>query len=227
MNETSSRPTGSLQESALDRFPLELLTECFLWCIAGGLPRYHPSMSPINLTAVCRSWRAVTLSTPRLWSRLRFTASCDDEAQTSEELAKFTLFLDRSGTTPLTYTLILAPHDYTPLSVRAICLRPFLATLVEHATHWSDMIIQSTVFDPMQLLRISDNISLPVLKRLALWKTDFAFSTSVALCRASSFARQHRPVYSQSPQPDTAFVSYAIAPHPGLQSQGLFPFHYL
>ncbi|KAJ7311500.1 hypothetical protein DFH08DRAFT_943826 [Mycena albidolilacea] len=54
--------------------PPELLAEIFLFCLPfdeDGLPiRADPDEAPLNLCAVCRQWRSITLTTPKLWSSL-------------------------------------------------------------------------------------------------------------------------------------------------------------
>ncbi|THH19842.1 hypothetical protein EW146_g1377 [Bondarzewia mesenterica] len=50
-------------------FPVEILERIFLYCVDYGA-HTRPSRAPILLTRISRSWRAVALSTPRLWSHL-------------------------------------------------------------------------------------------------------------------------------------------------------------
>ncbi|KAJ7864839.1 hypothetical protein B0H14DRAFT_2183035, partial [Mycena olivaceomarginata] len=54
--------------------PPELLAEIFFFCLPfdeDGLPiRADPDEAPLNLCAVCRQWRSIALTTPKLWSSL-------------------------------------------------------------------------------------------------------------------------------------------------------------
>ncbi|EIM79467.1 uncharacterized protein STEHIDRAFT_173100 [Stereum hirsutum FP-91666 SS1] len=54
--------------------PFEILSKILLLCIPEDYwdvpPTLHPSECPLLLTRVCRFWRDVALSTPRLWSCL-------------------------------------------------------------------------------------------------------------------------------------------------------------
>ncbi|KIM41496.1 hypothetical protein M413DRAFT_72067, partial [Hebeloma cylindrosporum] len=53
------------------RLPRDVLHEIFLHC----LPVHHnpvikSSQAPLLLTQICSSWRAIALSSPRLWSKI-------------------------------------------------------------------------------------------------------------------------------------------------------------
>ncbi|KAF7335989.1 F-box domain-containing protein [Mycena sanguinolenta] len=62
--------------SPLRRMPLELLSEIFGWTLTSARsqlidrPEFIEKESPWVLTHVCRTWRAVAVSTPALWSIL-------------------------------------------------------------------------------------------------------------------------------------------------------------
>ncbi|KAJ7651234.1 hypothetical protein FB45DRAFT_731279, partial [Roridomyces roridus] len=51
--------------SVLRRVPPELISEIFVWTLAGGQTWDAP---PWYLGLICRSWRGIALSTPFLWS---------------------------------------------------------------------------------------------------------------------------------------------------------------
>ncbi|TDL14949.1 hypothetical protein BD410DRAFT_703860, partial [Rickenella mellea] len=44
----------------------ELLSEIFVYSVRAGNP--CESEAPINVSAVCKAWRQIAISTPRLWS---------------------------------------------------------------------------------------------------------------------------------------------------------------
>lgn len=58
--------------------PFEILSKIFLLCIPTDYwdvpPPLHPSECPLVLTRICRFWRDVALTTPRLWSYLDLPA---------------------------------------------------------------------------------------------------------------------------------------------------------
>ena len=69
------------------RLPVEILTEIFLLSINRHL---H---SPLGLIHVCRRWRAIVLTTPRIWLNLRLC--------TWTKADKIRLALERTGASPL------------------------------------------------------------------------------------------------------------------------------
>ncbi|KIK36395.1 hypothetical protein CY34DRAFT_811315 [Suillus luteus UH-Slu-Lm8-n1] len=104
--------------------PSELLGEIFLRC----LPRTNyvtPSSDecPLVLTRVCRHWRAVALSTPRLWASLSISLSRADTTSGDE----YKHWLEKARSVPLSIRVV---HDMDhsdgkePLSIQ--WLRPFL-----------------------------------------------------------------------------------------------------
>lgn len=160
----------SFSSSALSRFSSEVLGECFSWCIAGPLPTMEKWTCPTKLTVVCRSWRAVALATPHLWARLHLEVSCIGSEETCNDLDKFSMWLERSRTVPLSYTLSL-PADLEDES-HITMFRPFIRRLLLHVHHWSDVLIQSSNWDRMKRLSVPKDTAFPHLKRISLWGID-------------------------------------------------------
>nr|GAT52099.1 predicted protein [Mycena chlorophos] len=82
--------------------PIELLARIFVHCTL--LPgKQHTSAfdSPLLLTHICRSWRAIALATRRLWSI--FAIDLSDGPHASARL--LSAWLDRSGVYPLVVSL--------------------------------------------------------------------------------------------------------------------------
>lgn len=114
----------ALTSPARSSLPPELLGEIFLRC----LPQTNyvtPSSDecPLVLTRVCRHWRAVALSTPRLWASL--SISLLRAGTTSGD--KYKHWLEKARNVPLSIRVV---HDMDhsdgkePLSIQ--WLRPFL-----------------------------------------------------------------------------------------------------
>ncbi|KIJ13172.1 hypothetical protein PAXINDRAFT_50824, partial [Paxillus involutus ATCC 200175] len=58
--------------SCIRRFPPEVLGEIFVQCLPGDTYIHPgPDTVPLLLTGICKGWRQVALSTPRLWCSLR------------------------------------------------------------------------------------------------------------------------------------------------------------
>ncbi|KAJ6523481.1 hypothetical protein DFH09DRAFT_1047178, partial [Mycena vulgaris] len=67
--------------SPIRRFPPELLAEIFDYCreaslICGSCTTLNPMEAPIVLSHVCSFWRAVSLSTPKLWDTVHIDNGC-------------------------------------------------------------------------------------------------------------------------------------------------------
>lgn len=149
------------------RLPEELLSYCFSKCLEGPLTAYKSSNAQATLTVVCRRWRNVALSTPRLWSHLRFSfflGNCREA--TLQQLSVLRRCLDRSGCSPLTYSLEVTDDVLWSES----SFDPFMELMTEHAYHWSDVIIQG--FSGSLSTRYF-NRSFPLLKRLSVWGMHF------------------------------------------------------
>ncbi|KAJ6594527.1 hypothetical protein B0H19DRAFT_1225651 [Mycena capillaripes] len=135
--------------SPLRRLPLDIIQEIFLAC----LPTHRNcAMSaleaPVILGRICSSWRTISLSMPRLWSRLHIVEPARPygswnpglyEAKVAQRLEVAHAWLGRSGTCPLSISLE-GPHDHdmtppltpTPPSITDL----FSNVLVPFASRW-------------------------------------------------------------------------------------------
>ncbi|KAJ6456423.1 hypothetical protein C8R45DRAFT_1082129 [Mycena sanguinolenta] len=131
--------------SPVRRLPLDIIQELFFAC----LPIHRncvisASEAPVLLGRICSSWRAISLSSPRLWSSLHVveplpclnTASYDLKAAQRLEVTQ--TWLGRSGQCPLSISLQSAPQftpetgspDLSPNSIQ------FIQTLVSFVSRW-------------------------------------------------------------------------------------------
>ncbi|KAJ7044862.1 hypothetical protein C8F04DRAFT_1069818 [Mycena alexandri] len=118
INETAMYPILTL--------PVEITTEIFHQLpLKIGLGFYmYRNTAPVSLTAVCRSWRAIALGTPELWSTLKITFDHLPSTVTATPgLVEFFIdqWFSRAGACPLSLTLSLplsedADDDSFPLS---------------------------------------------------------------------------------------------------------------
>ncbi|KAJ7252115.1 hypothetical protein B0H12DRAFT_1018260, partial [Mycena haematopus] len=101
--------------SPLRRLPLDIIEEIFMAC----LPTHRNCVmsaaeAPVILGRICSSWRTISLSTPRLWSRLHIVQpeSVPDlarglhEAKVAQRLRVGNAWLKRSGNCPLSISLV-------------------------------------------------------------------------------------------------------------------------
>ncbi|KAJ6506711.1 hypothetical protein C8R45DRAFT_860669 [Mycena sanguinolenta] len=146
--------------SPVRRLPLDIIQELFVAC----LPTHRncvmsASEAPVLLGHVCRSWRAISLSTPRLWSSLHVVEpllSLPDAPPTSfgdkvvQRLQITQTWLGRSGQCPLSISLQCAPEGPSPTSspASAVTSMQFIKTVLSFAPRWQH--IQLTA--PLSLL---------------------------------------------------------------------------
>jgi hypothetical protein len=123
------------QPKSTDKLPTELLEEIFTIACCDGSdakeleefclnlnPGCHPAWV---LSQVCSRWRALSLAIPKLWSRIEIQV-IDRKDLSPESIARMkhlaTLFLSRSGESPLDLTLAIP-------SKKAALDRSFVATI--------------------------------------------------------------------------------------------------
>ncbi|ESK88761.1 hypothetical protein Moror_17149 [Moniliophthora roreri MCA 2997] len=108
--------------SPIRRVPSDILREIFVQCLPEDrLPTHNIHQAPLLLTGICRSWREVAITTPRLWNRIHIWLRYPRSPPITEffhSLMKASaegldLWLERSGTMPLTLSL----HASTPSSL--------------------------------------------------------------------------------------------------------------
>jgi hypothetical protein len=123
----------ALASPAYRLLPQELLGEIFLWC--------HPQTKyvtpswndcPLILTRVCRQWRAVALSTTRLWASLNvslFKAS----GMSGGDLYK--CWLEKARNVPLFIRVVHDMESTEPLLNTIEWLQPFLSQCIDLCWH--------------------------------------------------------------------------------------------
>ncbi|KIM41317.1 hypothetical protein M413DRAFT_146379 [Hebeloma cylindrosporum] len=149
--------------SPVRRLPPDVLHEIFFHC----LPTYHnpvmtSSESPLLLTRICSSWRAIALSSPRIWSQVYIPLPGDpnyssgygvitDQATLNRRSQRFASvlrlrcdavrrWLSRSGTCPLSLT-VTYPSTYSDVQNLEIdeLIREMFDMLLSFADRWTDV----------------------------------------------------------------------------------------
>ncbi|KAL0575393.1 hypothetical protein V5O48_006586 [Marasmius crinis-equi] len=138
-----SRPYESL--------PPEVLAQIFLHCLpTNSYPACDVKECPLLLTTVCRSWREVASSTPRLWSSIKITIPALPTTRLFEavkrsymdlclkKIAGINAWLHRSGCLPISFSVHLprrhpfsSPHHY-----EGKVLAVFVGNLFRHSSRW-------------------------------------------------------------------------------------------
>ena len=150
--------------SAARRLPLDVIHEIFLHCI----PIHHnpvmkSSESPLLLTRICSSWRAIALSCPRLWSKIHIPLPGDpsfselgygiitDETRLTDRRRRFAgvmrsrcnavrRWLSRSGTCPLSLSVTYSgDHLGTQDSTDDELIQEMFGILLSSADRWRDV----------------------------------------------------------------------------------------
>ncbi|KAJ6594537.1 hypothetical protein B0H19DRAFT_891096, partial [Mycena capillaripes] len=99
--------------SPLRRLPLDIIEEIFMACLPTHRNCAMTALeAPVILGRICSSWRSISLSTPRLWSRLHIVEPTSYswnlgfyEAKVTQRLEVANAWLGRSGTCPLSLSL--------------------------------------------------------------------------------------------------------------------------
>ncbi|KAJ7487296.1 hypothetical protein B0H11DRAFT_1721515, partial [Mycena galericulata] len=145
------------QELACFKYPvLSLPAEITSEIFTHFLPMYPERsqlvgpLSPSFLCRICRQWREVALSTPKLWKALDLDAPrlCENQG-----LRLLELWLQRSGGCPLSLGLVHAGHN-SPAS--------FVDAILRHAHRWEEVQLLlpyeelHRITGPMPLLRTAE-----------------------------------------------------------------------
>ncbi|KAG2014137.1 hypothetical protein CC2G_010980 [Coprinopsis cinerea AmutBmut pab1-1] len=156
--------------SLFDTLPIELHAEIFAYCLP-AFPQIGNGESPMHIAQVCRAWRALAHSTPRLWSSFEIEvedSSSDDLAvadspHSLRALSTVKVWLERSKNQPLSVRLIHIPTGRIPNQLSA----QILAMFVLQARRWRhiEIIVPSTSLAAVQHILPDD---FPILKSLTL-----------------------------------------------------------
>lgn len=167
--------------SPFRRVPRDILEEIFVRCLPGHrYPTMESSDAPVLLTQVCRTWREVAFSFPRLWCELHFPWI--ELAETSTHLPEWTIlehnlkrrcealtkWIIRSGSLPLSFFIIIGSNGNdlrTITSGRQISdlTKEMIGALLLCANRWKELeidasyhtfeYIDQSVMGPLPLLR--------------------------------------------------------------------------
>ena len=142
------------------RLPLDVLHEIFFHCLpAHRNPIMKSSESPLLLTRICSSWRAIALSSPRIWSKIHIPLPGDPSFTPRDEIITDGLsrrrqkiasvlqlrcdavrrWLSRSGTCPLSISIHHPSYSYVPYSKVQELSYEMFDILLSFADRWSDV----------------------------------------------------------------------------------------
>ncbi|KAF7357912.1 hypothetical protein MVEN_00837600 [Mycena venus] len=137
--------------SPIRRLPLDILEEIFGACLPTNRNCVMSAEeAPVILGRICSSWRAISLATPRLWSRLHIVEPRSPEPSnslnTSRRLQRLEVansWLRRSGECPLSISLDSSadPRMSPPINSPVSPTNPdlFLSALIQFAPRWQNL----------------------------------------------------------------------------------------
>ncbi|KAJ7340874.1 hypothetical protein DFH08DRAFT_245881 [Mycena albidolilacea] len=203
------------------RLPQDVMEEIFVAALPSDRNAIMSSAeSPLLLCHVCRTWRAIALSTPRLWGSLHVVVPKNISALSRINGATIT-WLSRSGVLPLSISLVY-PLPSPPWEPQPADFSTLLQTLVRYSSRWSRVrfdYIPYSFISPLAALSPAD---VPILKTF-VFEGDFSqmadISSVVFLGTASLHSLSIRRIGMITSLP----ISWNRLRHLSLADR--FPFH--
>ncbi|KAF7366611.1 hypothetical protein MSAN_00918900 [Mycena sanguinolenta] len=206
--------------SPLRRLPLDIIEELFMACLPTNRNCVMSATeAPVLLGRVCSSWRTISLSSPRLWSRLHIVEPTRSysanpnlyETKVAQRLEVAKIWLQRSGTCPLSISLEsnLDHAMSPPLTPNPAQSSPspdlFLKLLIPLASRWQNirLVIPPPALETLSTLTEKD---VPLLRYFKLvqrpdqpnsdtkWALPFGILCSPNLSRISLFGGNTNPL---------------------------------
>lgn len=150
--------------SPVRQIPPETLAEIFVHC----LPTEHSyatrdlNTAPLLLTTICRDWRRVALTTPRLWDSLHIFIPFDlNENACSRRCAGVAMWLQRSGSLPLSISLHSRWENQEDLVTKKQ-MELLIRSLMSFSNRFRDLFLSLSFSN----FTIFDNLSPPLFSSL-------------------------------------------------------------
>ncbi|KAJ7197801.1 hypothetical protein GGX14DRAFT_573950 [Mycena pura] len=156
------------------RLPQDILGEIFMACLSeNGYASMKPSEAPLLLCRLCRDWRNLALSMPRLWASLHFPEFL--YLRPSHDSAQLELWLNRSGGLPLSIFL-------------AIDTKLVLQSLVDQAHRWENIRLKDLMHSTLKILAQLSPEDVPLLKTVVI-ENRYYEETILSFLRAAHIRR--------------------------------------
>ncbi|KAL0949999.1 hypothetical protein HGRIS_010008 [Hohenbuehelia grisea] len=154
------------------RLPADVLVNIFSHCLSTEhKPVCSTHTPPLVFGQICRSWREISRSTPRLWSRIHIVVPVSLQPSEFDIVARarcdgIRAWLNRSGVLPLFIALVTPPAtvDTTPL------VKQFLRVISEFCPRWweVDVHIPDRSYPLLETLLMQ---GLPILEAIRMAST--------------------------------------------------------
>ncbi|KAJ7055370.1 hypothetical protein C8F01DRAFT_1373895 [Mycena amicta] len=152
--------------SPMRRMPPEIVQNIFVATLPNGRNcAISKKEGPLLLGRVCKSWRAISQATPRLWASVHIVVPPPSHV---EALAGWLqrVWLPRSGIRPLNVSVT---HSESALALDQRALHCIYAVIVSEAQRWRDIELLFHSFEDIQHLSHKVNAApLPYLRTLKL-----------------------------------------------------------
>ncbi|KAJ6463399.1 hypothetical protein C8R45DRAFT_940356 [Mycena sanguinolenta] len=126
--------------------------------------RTRPARAPMLLSAICRDWREIALSTPSLWCSFILSVNLVKIVDGSAVIRLFETWLSRGGNCPLTMVI----NGVASSSAKYTLPASFILALSQSSSRWRDVNLMLPLTD---FYRLNANEGLAQLKRLSITAT--------------------------------------------------------
>ena len=161
--------------------PDDMLIEIFERCTSPGCAPMSIKAAPLVLTLVCKHWRAITLSTNSLWSKVHFVIPASLGRKTAAaaryhaRVQALSNWLQQSGSLPITITIakLFSPvhsnSEWTQDDVGHRAFRALFRVLTAHASHLRSVSFphHSEDLGPSKMPSISEALRFPMLEHIS------------------------------------------------------------
>ncbi|KAJ7762553.1 hypothetical protein B0H16DRAFT_1368751, partial [Mycena metata] len=167
------------------QLPFDLIQEIFVAC----LPTHRncvmsASEAPVLLGRICSLWRAISLSTPRLWSKihvvdpLNWVPSPLVQRKLAQRLETTKMWLERSGQCPLSISLECSADSNSQIHLPSE--QPtipgavqILQALVPFSRRWRHIYFSAPLWILQQTMSQLHEADVPLLESIAIYHNDF------------------------------------------------------
>ncbi|KAJ7730705.1 hypothetical protein DFH07DRAFT_1065961 [Mycena maculata] len=148
--------------SSVRRVPTDIMQEIFVASLPSGQNSTITEQdAPLLLCHICRAWRSLALSTPRLWASLHISVPYGDRISSMNNVVNE--WLSRSGILPLSISVAFIPRvpDSAPTSM-------LLNTLVNFSSRWEHIRFRFPVYEYLNPLASLSPSDVPILRTVAM-----------------------------------------------------------
>ncbi|KAJ7742847.1 hypothetical protein B0H16DRAFT_1423274 [Mycena metata] len=164
--------------SPFRRLPLDIIQEIFVVC----LPMHRNCVmsaveAPVLLGRICSSWRAISLTTPRLWSRLHIVQPSRSwrtgttvgalEKRLTLRLETTKTWLSRAGQCPLSISF-QSSSDTPDVDTSATKTRLFMQAIIPFTPRWKEITLHGVPHEALEMLSNLAEDDVPVLQKLEI-----------------------------------------------------------